>query len=308
MRLFMSYSRIIKAASLVVLSSILFLFLLEGCLRIGGYLLSKKVDLREAQSEDFNIICLGDSFTYGISTESIYAYPAQLERMLNGAHLSRNFKVFNLGVPGSNSSQQLRYLKSIFSKYKNINLVIVLTGANDNWNFADSNIYELTKKGNRRNGSATINLEAVLLKTRLYKMLKIVALHLQGKSPELNLFNRTRENRDFGRETVISLLAYNLKGMVEAAQANNAGIILQNYPHARSESFKDISVKLGVPLVDNYANFQERLNEVKKKDLFIFDNAHPNANGYRIMAEAIFKVITGQILNVKTTPHPHEGS
>ena len=304
----MSHSRIIKAVVWAVFSSILFLFLLEGCLRIGGYLLSKKEDLKEARSEDFNIICLGDSFTYGISTENSDTYPAQLERMLNAAHLSRNFKVFNLGVPGSNSSQQLKYLKSIFSKYKNINLVIVLTGANDGWNFADSNIYKLADKNSRKAGSATIKLEAILLKTRLYKMLKIAILNLQKKSPEVNLFNQTRENRDFGRGTFIALLAYNLKGMVEAAQASNAGLILQNYPHARDESYKDIAAKLGVPFVDNYANFQERLKEAKRKDLFIYDNAHPNASGYRIMAEAIFKVITGQILNVKTTPHSNEGS
>ncbi|MBI4846934.1 MAG: hypothetical protein HY810_10770 [Candidatus Omnitrophica bacterium] len=82
------------------------------------------------------VFCFGDSFTYGIGAGSQESYPAQLEQILSGYYINKKIKVINFGVPGSNSSQLVIRLKKAFVKLKP-DAVIIICGANDNWNFSD---------------------------------------------------------------------------------------------------------------------------------------------------------------------------
>ena len=55
-----------------------------------------------------------------------------------------------------------------------------------------------------------------------------------------------------------------------------------------------MSALAGVPFIDNAGKFDELLLKINYnyKSLFIYDNSHPNACGYNIMANEIAKRIS----------------
>ncbi|MBU1043162.1 MAG: hypothetical protein KJ915_02035 [Candidatus Omnitrophica bacterium] len=108
---------------------------------------SPRYESAQIDAKKFNIICLGDSFTYGVGAGFKNSYPAQLEEILKQKNEVRGFKVYNLGVPGQNSSQVLLKLKENLKFFKP-DIVIVMIGCNDHYNFEDvkaENIYLLIK-------------------------------------------------------------------------------------------------------------------------------------------------------------------
>jgi len=79
------------------------------------------------------VLCLGDSVTYGIWLDDRgQSFPAQLERLWNASGDRRPIEVFNLGYPGTNSSQTRRDLPRMLSTFQP-DAVVVMVGANDAW-------------------------------------------------------------------------------------------------------------------------------------------------------------------------------
>lgn len=207
------------------------------------------------------------------------------------------FKVFNLAIPGSNSSQHLKYLEDILKKYKKPDLVIVLTGANDSWNLADSNICRVISERKQKSNLINIKLKILASKLRIYKMLKIALLNLRGRPPESQVdpFKLMPKYENIDEGDLRRLLEYNLNRIVNLAKSNNIGIILQNYP--RGDLYGDniaerVADCAGVPFVDNFAAFNESLKTSSYQDLFLYDISHPNKKGNEIVAENLYGVIS----------------
>lgn len=275
----------------------------EISLRVLGYLSSRKENLCFLDDvKSFNIICIGDSFTYGAGVNAAYSYPKQLERMLNNGNLLRNFKVFNLGIPGSNSSQHLKYLKIILARYEKPNLIIILTGANDSWNFTDSNIFIVMDKNNKKLFNPIgMKFRLFFSELRIYKILKFYLTRSKAKTSEFDesFFRQMKKNNDEDEQTLKKLLEYNLMMIIRLAQVNNIQIILQNYPRddIGPNTTKDFAFRFNIPFVDNADVFRQALKSLSSKDLFLYDNSHPNKEGYRIMATGIYEVICQKILS-----------
>ena len=297
----MKYFKILRKAVFIFIYLSCILISTEVILRIASHFYSRTPELNEFRDRTFNILCFGDSFTYGWGVEPQNTYPAQLEKMLNESNLdNKRFKVFNLGIPGSNSSQILKYFKQILEKYKKPDLVIVLTGANDSWNFADSNIYKFIKKGSPQRRST--RLKIILSKLRIYKMLKLISLNIKGRPSEsdLDCFKIIQKYENVDVNILKRLLEYNLTQMIKLANANEIKIILHNYPRGDlygAKLTKKIAEPYNVPFIDNYSAFKERLEVLNYQDLFQYDISHPNKQGYRIMAEKMDEVIS-EIINV----------
>lgn len=78
----------------------------------------------------FRIIVLGDSVTFGHGTLSSTTYPFLLEQRLKAWRPAVKWEVWNLGVPGYNTSQELAYLREVGDRYAP-DLVIVGFYPND---------------------------------------------------------------------------------------------------------------------------------------------------------------------------------
>jgi len=78
----------------------------------------------------FRILVLGDSVTFGHGSVFEHTYPLLLEKRLKAWKPDVDWQVWNLGVPGYNTSQELAYLLEVGATYRP-DLVVVGFYAND---------------------------------------------------------------------------------------------------------------------------------------------------------------------------------
>lgn len=154
------------------------LLIIEFSLRIGGYffqLQAKKGEitkkLNRVSVDSLVVLCAGDSNTFGAGAKNGYSYPEQLQKLLDGEKLK--YTVYNLGEPGMNSSTLLLELPGWIELYRP-RIVVLLIGANDLWNFKNSNYYLFRKD----KGTYLYRLESFLFKLRTYKLLKLLMMNI----------------------------------------------------------------------------------------------------------------------------------
>lgn len=159
--------------------------LLEAGLRIEGVIYPKK-DVSENKisgirhNEDYVILCIGDSHTFGLGAAYDDSYPRQLEKMLNAGNFKKKFIVINGSVVASNSSQALKELRKNMEQY-GPDVVIALVGVK-NENLDDSNYWLFADKkevGIKRYYCKRVDY--FLTKFRTYRLLKMLESDLKKK-------------------------------------------------------------------------------------------------------------------------------
>ncbi len=118
----------------VVLGVLVALVALEVVLQLGhaALVLTRSDAAAGAAERGHRVLCVGDSFTFGIGASSRgAAYPAALQQALreNG---DPAWEVFNEGWPGRNSRELLERLGSQIDRL-DAGVVCVLVGTNDRW-------------------------------------------------------------------------------------------------------------------------------------------------------------------------------
>lgn len=63
----------------------------------------------QARRKTVRILCLGDSFTFGVGVDDAYTYPALLRRFLEQRYPDTRFEVFNSGIPFFDIVDELDY-------------------------------------------------------------------------------------------------------------------------------------------------------------------------------------------------------
>lgn len=144
-------TRIRHKIILIALGLIIFFLALEVSLRLAGSIYYRIWTFSQKETVGYRkgtikMLCLGDSFTFGLGAEKGEDYPFQLQRLLDENHQDKKFIVYNAGVPGYNSSMVLKRLVKNISKYRP-HIILLLIGSNDRTVLEDSNYYLLKKPG-----------------------------------------------------------------------------------------------------------------------------------------------------------------
>lgn len=100
--------------------AILFILLCSGVLMLNGCV---KREIKNIDSKGRNIICFGDSITFGYAVGRDETYPARLAKMTD-------VPVVNAGIDGDTSIEALRRIKADILSRKPL-LVIIEFGGND---------------------------------------------------------------------------------------------------------------------------------------------------------------------------------
>ena len=123
--------KVLQRTLLLMLGSLCAIAVIEGGLRLAGALAPFGRAQPLADDDQFVVLCVGDSHTWGNGT----GYPARLAHRLR-RHVE-GARVVNLGVPGTNTAQLLARAPEWLRRYR-ADVVIVWSGANNIWNRAQS--------------------------------------------------------------------------------------------------------------------------------------------------------------------------
>lgn len=107
--------KILKKSIIIILTAI--------ALLIGHQLFFSRPEVRNSKPTGENIICFGDSLTFGTGAAENMDYPSQLSRMLSR-------RIINAGVPGDTTAMALaRLYEDVLSRSPRI--VLITLGGND---------------------------------------------------------------------------------------------------------------------------------------------------------------------------------
>ena len=137
----------------------------------------------EKSPNTFRILVLGDSVTFGHGALSETTYPFLLEQELKRWRGDIDWQVWNLGVPGYNTSTELRYLEEVGPRYQP-DLVVVGFYEND---LADNSIPSHPSPARRALSAAQRAMQRHLYSHELYKR---IALTLHWR-----IFTQTPDRR-----------------------------------------------------------------------------------------------------------------
>lgn len=304
--------RFAQRLALLVGTLFVLLVLLEIGLRVAASLVERE---RGGARGETTILCLGDSHTFGLHVPPALSYPALLQRELDPS--ARAIGVVNYGVPGRNSAALLRqlpeYLESVAP-----NLVLVLVGFNDSWNFDGANPGETTDdlQGDTADDSANAD-PSFLEGLRIARLFRLARLNLAGRdSPraprvfEADGRMMVEENgvirpaaaggKAFGVIEGAALRAQvsrNVEVIVQRIRARGARPLLLTYATENQPYFvdlnqnaRDLATRLGCDLVELAIPFRESIAREGYATLFFGDD-HPNARGNELFARHVANVL-----------------
>jgi lysophospholipase L1-like esterase len=254
---------------------------------------------------NLRVLCLGDSNTYGVwLDERGQAYPQQLETVWNERIESPKLEVLNLGVPGTNSSRLVRELPQMLATFSP-DILIIMVGVNDFW----TQPVPLEDEDAQATQPTASFLKRHSVLYRLYFLFqrgRIASAPEFLRDPNSSLEGRGRHrvrvgDQEFemgfaaagpGFEGDGEGLARNLLRIAELAREAGASLYLMTYPAQRNyyvfanEVITAFAAKSGTPLIDLTAAFASICprNDCPDK---MFPDGHPNAKGYRLVAETI---------------------
>ena len=162
---------------IAIAALIITIILLEIFLRLFGfiYIHHRLGSLNKRKAGDaVRLLCLGDSFTFGIGAPGGYSYPEQLQQLLDRRLPNKKFIVYNEGRPGQNSSMLFRELPGNIQKYTP-DIIIVMTGCNNSSNFKNSNYFRFMPKSGRK---YLYRYDSLASHSKVYRLLKAAAVNL----------------------------------------------------------------------------------------------------------------------------------
>jgi len=146
------------------------LTLAEGALWGLHFLLSpaRRAEELAPRPGERRILCIGDSYTFGVYVDASASYPGRLQTYLDLAG-DQPWRVVNLGYPGQNTAQIRGRLAENLAAYRP-EIVCFWAGINDRWSPAMRHLWDQPDSE-----SAAATLESFVQHIRLYRLARMLA-------------------------------------------------------------------------------------------------------------------------------------
>ncbi|MCR4344577.1 MAG: SGNH/GDSL hydrolase family protein, partial [Candidatus Scalindua sp.] len=211
---------------LLIVSIVIVLILGEFTIRFieGHCIVERKdnnidsVNSRSAKSlstdiNEYRILAIGDSFTYGSGVTTEETYPNQLKNILKAKYHNTSFQILNLGHPGYNTTQEYKELLD-HGLADNPHLIVVGFVLNDAETIAD---YKFRTHGINIDPSHTSSIPQGKIirnfaaKSYLYRFIK---LHIIGLMLQLDITSANHQ-----RSYIKSQYSQSYRGWAEARES-----------------------------------------------------------------------------------------
>lgn len=272
------------------------------------------------QTGQVRILCLGDSFTYGVGAERGKSYPRQLQERLDKESKCR-IQVINRGVPGLNSGYIREHFEEDVLRFRP-HVVLFMGGINNHWNATNAFIAE-------DNPTVGERVQAVLSEFRLYKLVWFNAYrfkhrksaaaaaresgdsyameksiyenndsfadgHVVVDNGRRKLIRYQVESQEFQSTVASRRLVRDVEVMHDIARRTGTDFIVMTYPNPMPihPDLLRVADARSIPVIDHKAWFYTRIPERDMPGYFYEENflwSHPNAKGYAVMADRILE-------------------
>lgn len=270
----------------------------------------------DKQPDEFRILCLGDSVTFGYRLEEPQTYVAQLEALLNQHYQRRHFQVINAGVDGYSTFQELHLLKQkgLALKPDLILVCFVLNDVTEQFRTMAS----LGGAGHYAGAGKKSFIRSVvhvLNKSAVYTAAKILYLKLEGlRRARLQRIGKWRYRSLDDIYNVAELFKSPLRPEIEAAweftqtqvlrlgelaHEKNIPLLIFVPPYAGQVEKNGIGMAPQRVLARFCLRHKIALYDLSPgflaapdPDALFLDGSHYNAEGSRLIAEMLFKKLT----------------
>lgn len=250
----------------------------------------------QKQKDEFRIISLGDSFTYGVGVVSNEeTFSEQLEELLNNNYNSKQYNVINAGIPGYNIIQEYCLFKDklidlkpdfvIWNLYQNDLMKsqsLTLNKFNYYKMFPMLKVFELK-----------IIKDITLFRFINYKLFKIVGNIIQMKYRDFDFNNNIKSIDDmiyFVKENNIPIL------IVEIIYPDNAIPYLDQFGFFIHSIILSKVDEHNISYLNTLQDLRNKTNNTLET-LGIDEDRHLNYYGHEIVAESIYnKLIEEELI------------
>jgi len=250
--------------------------------RCWNFELNKSVD-------EFRILTLGDSCTYGLGVDMEETFPYFLEKQLGNFINKSKVRIFNFGFPGYTSFQGLLFLKR-YIKLLKPDLLIVWFGANDACFapfFSDKEFY-----GQRNNIVGLVKIHNILYKhSKLYRFLKNMNLYYFRKLVDRS-FNYPVEKKCNKYRVSSEDFLLNLDQMKKICKDYHCKILfIWHCWYIDGKLFRHQGYKPLRPYIDLYKIY----SPISEKDKYFLTHCHAAKLGHLLIARNIAEEIFGMV-------------
>lgn len=302
-------------------------FLAFALLELGLQLASLFVRGDRPVAAGGDVICQGDSNTYGLHLPAEHAWPAQLEALL-GTSSGELRSVANLGVPGKTSWVVAQQLPEDLERYT-ARALVVWCGVNDfserrpeGAGLADRlrsvkllRRFLASFEQSRLGGDAEASAAGEDLRSWRAHLVEGSVQQLDAERHELRFTDRTNVVRPMIRllgtpdpAEAEHGLYEDLLEIVATARASGSTPLLVCYPldsvlrfNASNRAVVRAAEESGARLVDLRPAFAEALTLVAREEV-LFEDGHPTRLGYSIVARLVWTALVAEGLATLDAP------
>lgn len=312
----MTVSLKLKRWQRIGLASLAIVAALElGLMAAGRYVLEKQYAHTNSPvyyEGDINILCLGESSTVGLWVKPEDSYPKQLEAMLQKKFGITAIKAVVPPHIGQNTSQQANRFEDYLERYKP-KLVILMSGANNEWAMSESHIGQFLKLGYF--DTLLLRLRILADHSRVFKGARHLYRRLAVPETEIDSVDEENKAAVWGhpekthwppdaeistfatenRPAFVKLWRFDLETMIAAAKKRSIPVIVMSYPitpaYLTVDDFKKLAEQTKSFFVDNDATFTKLREQGYIPAYLQRDGWHPSERGYTVIAENLKAMI-----------------
>lgn len=308
--------RVLFIIAAVVLGLILAVVVIEVGLRIhrawGHYQALRQP--MENDCEALVILTMGDSMTWGLMADhETESYPSRLPVHMAALVPNVPITTFNIGVPGSNTSEGLNLLEEFYQYHAEdrVDYAFILYGMNNRWNLHDATFWEWDPRAKDENYT-----EYIAQKLQLDKAFRIGRFNREQNIRDITdhtyateFQSKLRHHgwnlffKQYDDELLSEWIARDTEVLVERLRSRGVRPWVLTY-HFNVFPYLNDVIRRGarqreLPLLD----IEKEARYWRRGKLLSIDRMHPNARGYdemsRIIAEEFVKTVGAETIRAR---------